>query len=330
MHQRKLAVVTPSWGNVICGVDVFNRDLKSALTGAGHSVDFFSLESILSSGEKLSGHEFELGNYFSGVNEREFYDVVICNGEYGAYVDHPRAINVFHGSSYGYANSLKGFESRERTLKKLAGVPLQRMASRGKTVVAVSNFATEGLSDSGIVTDRVINLSVDTAYFRPLCLNLGKYSLSVSRGDYYGKGLDILGRWAALIPEEVRFIGEYSGDLQGIVQEGKISHQALADYYNRARVFFNPSRFEGAGLTTLEAMACACPVIVTPTGYGIDIMQEIPQFVVGEQDSEGFLERHEEVSSNRERFSKLALDYFLEFHNPENFRNSWLNLVENL
>lgn len=48
------------------------------------------------------------------------------------------------------------------------------------------------------------------------------------------------------------------------------SHLQLADLYNAADVFVNPSQGEGFGLTNIEAMACGLPVIVTRWSAPVD------------------------------------------------------------
>jgi glycosyltransferase involved in cell wall biosynthesis len=107
-------------------------------------------------------------------------------------------------------------------------------------------------------------------------------------------------------------------------------NELISDHYRTSQLLFNPSRFEGGGLTTLEAMACGTPVITTPTGYGRDLMEKIPEFVVGFNDIDGFVNNHQKILENRENFSKKALEYFFEYHNPEKFEKSWINLIENI
>lgn len=48
------------------------------------------------------------------------------------------------------------------------------------------------------------------------------------------------------------------------------SHEALRDLYNSASIFLQPSRTEGWGLTSTEAMACGCALVTTDNGGSRD------------------------------------------------------------
>lgn len=109
---------------------------------------------------------------------------------------------------------------------------------------------------------------------------------------------------------------------------GLAENISFREEYNRTQIFLNPTRFEGGGLTTLEAMACGCPVITTPTGYGYDIREVIPNFVA--DTFAGFFAKYVLVSNERERYSKEALEYFKTFHDPNSFKSEWISLVEGL
>lgn len=327
----KIALVTPTWKKIVGGVDIFNRDLSRVIEKRGHDLDVFTLELFNDTQNDIKGNEKRLGEYFNKVNEKEKYDVVICNGEYGYGVNHPRAINVFHGNNYDYAFNLRDFDSEEKTKERLDRIPIQKEAARNKYVVAVSNFAISGLNKSGIDVDQVINLSADTSNFKPLNSGNKGYNLAVSRGDYYGKGLDILEKWSRDIKEKTIFLGDYKEKLENIVQPGHIDHEKLNKYYNEGNIFFNPSRFEGGGLTTLESMACGCPPMVLPTGYGADIKEEIPEFVVENyKNQEEFLDKYNKINPKREKYSKKAIDYFWTFHDPKIFEKSWISLIEGI
>lgn len=55
---------------------------------------------------------------------------------------------------------------------------------------------------------------------------------------------------------------------------GFVPTSELVKIYNRARVYVQPSVYEGFGLPVLEAMACGCPVICGRTGSLPEIAQD--------------------------------------------------------
>jgi D-inositol-3-phosphate glycosyltransferase len=68
---------------------------------------------------------------------------------------------------------------------------------------------------------------------------------------------------------------QLAGDL-GLSEQvefaGKVPHERLPEYYNRADVVVLPSRYESFGLVTLEALACGTLVVATRTGVAAEII----------------------------------------------------------
>jgi glycosyltransferase involved in cell wall biosynthesis len=52
---------------------------------------------------------------------------------------------------------------------------------------------------------------------------------------------------------------------------GRLERAALARRLSSASIFVLPTRYEGYGMATAEAMACGCAVVTTPTGFGADL-----------------------------------------------------------
>ena len=57
-----------------------------------------------------------------------------------------------------------------------------------------------------------------------------------------------------------------------VVFLGTIRHKEIPRLLNRSHVFARPSRFEGFGLSFIEAMACKIPVVTCPSGGIVDFV----------------------------------------------------------
>lgn len=121
----------------------------------------------------------------------------------------------------------------------------------------------------------VIPSGIDLSAFKPTHLDVrkkygigeGKIILGVASAWSERKGLSDFARLSQLVGDEYEIV------LVGIKDRADLperivtipatdSRDELAALYTAAHVFFNPSREETMGLTTVEAMACGTPVIV--------------------------------------------------------------------
>ncbi|MCH7850669.1 MAG: glycosyltransferase [Nanoarchaeota archaeon] len=187
----RTAIVTNKIGSV-GGVQTFSNDLANLLEERGHHVDLIGRESL----GNYEGNNLEeaVGNFFNKANKLFPYDVVLCNGEFGYSVEHPKAINVFHGNYYGYAMSVRDLVPESVTRGRLEKAKLQKVSAKEKYVVSVSESSRNQLEAYGIPVDKVINNSVDTNLFFPIESPVEDHSISLARGMYYEKGFDILHR----------------------------------------------------------------------------------------------------------------------------------------
>jgi glycosyltransferase involved in cell wall biosynthesis len=309
------------------GVEVFTRDLSNLLSQRGHKVTLFGEESLPTpiKGDK----EKAVGEYFNTANKSQNFDTVVCNGEFGFAVEHKHAIDIFHGNYYGYARAVEKLVPKELTNERLEKAKMQTIAAQGKYVVTVSDFAIDGLNKSGINVNQVIKNSVDGNLFYPLGIKNSEYSLALARGRYFEKGFDIIKKLAER-GIKLDLFSDNSIDTSNVNNHSFLNNNDLIQQYNQAAVFLHPSRFEGGSLVTLEAMACGCPILTTPVGYGPEIKNEIPNFVASPDNIEEIFAKYVIISNAREKYSKLARDYFIEYHNPESFKKQWIEVIEGI
>ncbi|MCH7568392.1 MAG: glycosyltransferase family 4 protein [Nanoarchaeota archaeon] len=328
----KIALVTSKIEST-GGVQIFTRDLSRILRERGHIVSVIGEESLPPERrEDLATTDLEtvVGEFFTNLNKEKEFDVVVCNGEMGYAVDHPNAINVFHGSYYGYVKLLRKYMSQEDIDQKGITSKKQKISAEGKHVITVSNFTKEELEEFGINVDGVINNSVDPSLFYPREIDLSDHSLSLGRFQYYRKGFDVLEKLADR-GVKIRIFSDAGDaiDNPNIESRPFLDNRLLGKEYSQAQVSIITPRYDAGQLTLLEAMACRCPVLTTPVGYGADIRNVIPEFVVGSVDNiDEFLERHLEIVGNRKKYSKQALDYFRTYHDPKTFKREWIELIE--
>lgn len=89
---------------------------------------------------------------------------------------------------------------------------------------------------------------------------------------------------------------EAAGLADSILFAGEVSVDQISDYYRVLDLFIAPQRWEGFGLTPLEAMACGVPVIATTVGA-------FPEIIV--EDQTGHLIAPGDIQSMIETTSRL-------------------------
>lgn len=171
-------------------------------------------------------------------------------------------------------------------------------------IVVVNSEVEDMVLTLGIPATRVVRIpnSVDTKVFYPVSSNeklAARKRLGLPMRKtiilYVGrlepiKGVDILLRAWALLPEDVRLeallvvVGDGSEreNLLHLMSEFRVSESVLLagaqestrDYYWAGDIFVLPSRTEGLSNALIEAMACGLPVVASKTGGALDIVKE--------------------------------------------------------
>jgi glycosyltransferase involved in cell wall biosynthesis len=330
MKRLKIAIVTPH-RHYYGGVEVFNAMLEGILSD--HEITYVTLDETFPQTflEKLSCKFLTKAALTKKrfMQEHEEFDVVICNGEYGFGVHHPRSINIFHGCASGYRAAIYPFISWKDRFLLSCQAYIQKLSAKKKYVVTVSSFLKDIMVGQGVNVDKVIANCVDSSVFYPdKEIPRNDRCLFVGSPNYHAKGFDILEDLARKgFSVDCVTSKNLSPSLNVLPCRDAVE---IAKLYRQYRILLFPSRFEGAGLISLEAMACGLPVITTTTGLGIEIKKSIPEFVVDVNTAEEYHRKIQVIEKDYDRFSSRALEYVRENHSFENFSQRWRDTILSL
>lgn len=272
---------------------------------------------------------------------------LFSHGMCGARGPAARQVHLYHGSCAALAEACRpGLDRLEyRILRNLCGM-LEARGSRGGRAAAVSRGAAADLQRlHGLPGLRVLHNPVDPEHFRPEGARRreapGFLGLCVGRLDY-GKGRDVVRRLGELLPPEHRLAlaapevrGEVDWPDGRLLRLGRVEYDRLPETYRGADYLLCASRYEGFGLTLLEAWACGIPVVTTRVGIVPELLGEEPaldELVVDDpDDAEGFAARIERLRREPElarRQGEWGRRLVLERFSPDRYRARWAMLLE--
>ena len=88
---------------------------------------------------------------------------------------------------------------------------------------------------------------------------------------------------------------------------GLVDDIALNHYYNSSKIVALPSKFEGLGLTALEAMVCGAIPLVCSDNPNSKLC---PEFCICEPTIEAVTKKYQELSSNFSEYQKIILECY--------------------
>lgn len=133
------------------------------------------------------------------------------------------------------------------------------------------------------------------------------------------KGIIEMAKVAQSLPAcKVVLIGECEREIfkqtENVILVGTVRQtEQLADYYNMADVYLNPSHMESFGKTTAEAICCGCPVVSYRTGASEELVESTGGELADLGDLDGFVKAVERMIKRDDK--RLIREKELEFAN---------------
>jgi len=262
-----VAFLSYGFGREVSGSGKYGWYLVNELRKLGVCVDIFSTNFIV---KTLGAPMLYLKNAFLKLNK---YDIVHSNEGSGVFLHHPHMIDTYH---HDYKQSFD--------LNSLTFHNLEMLQCRKVQRIIVPSYATKNsILRYGFKENRisVIYHGVDHTAFRKknsrdfLRRNYGVsnsfVAITVGKLIKRKRQTDIINALAE-IPDTVLILvgkGEEESNIKKLAKEKQVKlihfkqvpESQLVELYNAADVYVHSSIVEGFGLTVIEAMACALPVI---------------------------------------------------------------------
>jgi alpha-1,3-rhamnosyl/mannosyltransferase len=107
--------------------------------------------------------------------------------------------------------------------------------------------------------------------------------------------------------ERIQRLLDTHGIHEEFVTHGAVSRQRLRELYRSASLYVYPSRYEGFGLSTLEAMACGCPVVVPEQPNLAEVTDDSASVYGSPEDASRLTRTLHQLEKNGERRATLRV-----------------------
>lgn len=342
--SAEIAILTPfASSEYIGGVEVFNNQLERALgpveVFAEHTISKKnSAWNLARLGMEQPYRAFRAARSLLKRHNTHPFQLVISNGLFGWPLSLWKLeipmVQVYHLTMAGLAK--QALVSRgDRLTTGIVSSFFDRLASRGKHVVAVNHIILQELEHYYGLSGQVIPNAVDTELFRKKdrfrarrTLGLPEdaaIGLFVGRAEY-AKGFDIFIEVARSMKELLFvFLGHSSQSEPNVRVFQDIPHSEMPVFYNMADFLLLPSRYEGFNLSILEALACDLPIVVSEAAYPFTKDPSRYGYVAKSLGPEEFVKGIREVLRRGSSYSPRA--EIVATYSFELFRENWHRLV---
>ncbi len=346
-NLTRIAVLTPYLSvDYLGGTEIFIDQLQRALGDLEVFADSKSVENsprwhLERIGLEEPYRALRVARSFLKEHRTKPFQLAISNGLYGwplslRHLDIP-LVQVYHFTMAGLARHALPLRGDRLTTGTISAF-FDRLAGRGKYVVAVSDSVLREVESYYGLSGRVMLNTVDTTLFRQLDRHLARKALGLSarapiglfvgRAEY-AKGFDIFLEVARSL-RNVTFVavGNSSHIEPNVRALGNIPHSKMPLCYSAADFLFLPSRYEGFNLSILEALACNLPIVVSEAAYNLTADPYECGYVAKSLQPREFVQGIREVldrSSSYDPSKAVVATYTFEV-----FRDNWSSLVRRL
>lgn len=185
---------------------------------------------------------------------------------------------------------------------------------------------------------KVVSNGFDENFWKPLKeidREPGSFLAVFSSSQYILKGGDLIQQLSRKFPECKFYIAGtgkpafLKEENENLVFLGKLSAEALRNYYNKSTFYFQLSIFEGFGCALSEAMLCGC----IPIGSSVNIIPEIignSGFILGKKDITGLenIIRKVLTIENKNTLGKMAREQVINNYSMKKREQELVSLIE--
>ncbi len=209
------------------------------------------------------------------------------------------------------------------------------------TIVPVSNWLANEIKQSFLGKYPIVTIpnGIDTEIFSPNIAKKDKNNrfkiLGVASNWNKNKGLNTFIELASKLDDDnqIILVGKNLPKMpQSIIRfDCKLAPKELAELYNIADVFINPSLTETFGMTTIEAMACGTPVIVNDKTALPEIITAQTGKAIATENINAVLDAITEIKTQRkESFTDNCINHVHNNYSLQQMTNSYLNLYDKI
>ena len=261
--------------------------------------------------------------------------LVIRDAEFGNVLDISKInqILIFANPFKAIENIYKQMGDKTMTYDQDILSPKRILGSKKK--VAVSNFMVEEMKKIGFKADYVIPNCVDTDVFKPMDKESlrKKYNIPSNKQVGIWVGNQTLVKNFGTLMDVVYnsdifwiFITKtyFKKPIEDCAVFLNMNQKRMSELYNCADFFLLTSPIESCGISSMEAMSCGIPCVLSKTGYFWDFWDKRIGIQVNWDNLEEHLNAVDEINKIKTDPRQVIFDQGLDF---ENWKKQWEKVV---